>query len=144
MVVGTLTVLKLGHSAGLLFIALAVVFQLIGGTIFAIGILGQGVQSVQAWVKKYLIFTREPTISMSIMQGPLSLLSLLTHGKGQRAEAILEYVGYGVIILMTVTILAHYLNFSQFLFGRHPSLVRPLCVAIGFSIYWIGVWLLGS
>lgn len=139
LAVGTLAVIRLGTSAGVPYIVVGISFQLVGGTICAVGLLGDGIKSIQAWVKQYLIFTSEPVISLAPFMIILNFLGLAIRGRGQTAHQVVNFIGYGVIVIMTVTVFAQWVKLPLLLSRVPWPWLRIMCCVLGATMYWVGL-----
>lgn len=144
LAVGTLAVIRLGKSAGLLYRVLGICFQLVGGTIFAVGLFGDHIKSIQAWVEKYLIFTSEPIVSLTPLIIIVNFLALAIRGKNQIVQQVVDFIGYGVVVILTVTVFAQWVKLPRLLSAIPGSWLRVMCCVLGATLYWFGLIFYGN
>jgi len=117
---------------------------LFGGMIFAMGLFGDHIKLVQAWVEKYLIFTNEPTVSLAPLILVVNLLSLAIREKNQIVQQVVDFIAYGVVVILIITVFAQWVKLPRLLSVIPGSWLRVMCCVLGATLYWFGLIFYGN
>lgn len=143
LVVATLVLIHWRREVPHASLLVGVIFQLIAGMLFGIGILGEGIAKVRSWIKRYFSFTKEPLVAMVPLQTALAVLQIATNGMGENGKDVVRFATYGVTIIIVLTSAAHYKRIQIFIARMNKKWLRVSCIALGVLLYCAGQWIIG-
>jgi hypothetical protein len=138
LLVGVLVVLGLGSRTRVVYTLAGILLQLVGGTIFAVGFLGDGMETLKRWLKQYLHFSQEPLVSLAPMYIMVNLLLLLFDDGNGIGRRVTDFAATGATVVLVLTAFARALDLRRFVEAKHVRSVRAVCGILGASMYWWG------
>jgi hypothetical protein len=143
VVVGTLVLIRLERIGDVLYTFVAVLLQLLGGIIFAAGLLGEGILAINKWVVSYLDFTGSLRVSLASLIILINVLFLVVRDRGPVARQFADFVGLGVCVILSFAAPVASVDLATLLSRADVSWLRVVFCVSGITLYFIGTRFLG-